>query len=115
MFSVVINGESQRSDPNTAPARYNKVHVFAGDPWYPPADGAIKNLKIESDEENIIVSCPDGPGGDKQWDRLGQYVMMEDKDGEKKEINGRPVWKQKGGEQKLFYTGTRFDGAIKSN
>jgi len=33
---------------------------------------------------------------------------MEDKNGEKKEINGRPVWKQKGGEQKLFYTGEEW-------
>ena len=102
---MLINGESKWAEPNTSPARYNKVAVFAGDPWYPPADGAIKNLKIESTEENIIVSCPGGPGGDKQWDSLGQYVMMEGKNGKQKENNGKPIWKQKGGEHKLFYSG----------
>merc|ERR1739844_192003 len=46
MFEVLINGESKRSDENTTPAKYDNIKVFAGDDWYPAADGKIKNLKI---------------------------------------------------------------------
>merc|ERR1719209_1380019 len=46
MYEVLLNGESKRSVENTTPEKYENVKVFAGDDWYPAADGKIKNLKI---------------------------------------------------------------------
>merc|ERR1719222_102057 len=46
MFEVLINGESKRSDENTTPAKYDNIKVFAGDDWYPAADGKIRNIRI---------------------------------------------------------------------
>merc|ERR1711970_1141325 len=46
MFEVLINGESKRSVENTTPDKYENIKVFAGDDWYPAAEGKIKNLKI---------------------------------------------------------------------
>ena len=51
MFEVSINGKKNRSDPNTTPNVYGNVKVFVGDPWHPPVDGKIKNLKIAYDEK----------------------------------------------------------------
>ena len=46
MFEVLLDGESKRSVENTTPDKYENIKVFAGDDWYPAADGKIKNLKI---------------------------------------------------------------------
>merc|ERR1711970_1234094 len=46
MFEVLINGESKRSVENTSPDKYENIKVFAGDDWYPAAEGKIRNLKI---------------------------------------------------------------------
>merc|ERR1719430_1462362 len=48
MFEVLINGESKRSEENTTPAKYDNIKVFAGDDWYPAADGKIRNLMIST-------------------------------------------------------------------
>merc|ERR1719209_830332 len=42
MYEVLLNGESKRSVENTTPEKYENVKVFAGDDWYPAADGKIK-------------------------------------------------------------------------
>ena len=34
---------------NTDPKSFNDVRVYAADPWYPPVDGEIKNLKIANE------------------------------------------------------------------
>merc|ERR1739844_639466 len=46
MFEVLLNGESKRSVENTTPDKYENIKVFAGDDWYPAAEGKIRNLKI---------------------------------------------------------------------
>ena len=48
MFEVLLNGESKRSIENTTPEKYENVKVFASNPWYPAADGKIRNLRIIS-------------------------------------------------------------------
>jgi len=48
MFEVLLNGESKRSLENTTPDKYENVKVFASNPWYPAADGKIRNLRIIS-------------------------------------------------------------------
>ena len=46
MFEVLLDGESKRSVENTTPQKFDNIKVFAGDDYYPAADGKIKNLKI---------------------------------------------------------------------
>merc|ERR1719431_1706646 len=46
MFEALLDGESKRSVENTTPDKYDNIKVFAGDDWYPAAEGKIKNLKI---------------------------------------------------------------------
>merc|ERR1711970_735932 len=41
-------GETGRSVENTAPTKFENVKVFAGNPWYPAADGKIRNLRINT-------------------------------------------------------------------
>ena len=57
MYEINWNGEVVRSIENQKPARYENVHVYAGDPWSPAlgadvaAAGYIRKLKISTGSE----------------------------------------------------------------
>ena len=34
--------------PNSQPRRFGPVKVYAGDPWYPPVQGLIRKVKIDT-------------------------------------------------------------------
>ena len=46
MFDVVINDVNVRSEENTTPEVFENVKVYAGDPWYEPVDGKLRNIRI---------------------------------------------------------------------
>ena len=46
MYSVILDGVTVLSVENTAPAKYEKVKVFASDEWDEPLDGQIRSLDI---------------------------------------------------------------------
>ena len=46
MFEVTVDDEKVWSLENTTPDKYEKVKVFAADPWYETLDGVIKGLEI---------------------------------------------------------------------
>ena len=47
-YSISIDGKEKLSVPNSKPAEFENVKVFASTNWYTPMDGAIKNLLIET-------------------------------------------------------------------
>ena len=49
MYNIILDGVSVFSVENTAPAKYEKVKVFAADDWHEPLDGQIRRLEILSD------------------------------------------------------------------
>ena len=46
MFDVMMDDEKVWSLENTTPTKFEKVKVFAADPWHEPLDGVIKGLEI---------------------------------------------------------------------
>ena len=49
MYNVILDGVGVYSVENTAPTKFEKVKVMAGDAWYEPVDGQIRGLDIKSD------------------------------------------------------------------
>ena len=48
MYEVKIDGQSLFKDYNLTPQMFKKMKIYAGDPWYQPLDGKIKNLWVKS-------------------------------------------------------------------
>jgi len=53
MYEVKIDGKSMFKDYNLTPQMFKKMKVYAGDPWYQPLDGKIKNLWVKSCNRNL--------------------------------------------------------------
>ena len=53
MYEVKIDGKSVFKDYNLTPQMFKKMKVYAGDPWYQPLDGKIKNLWVKSCNRNL--------------------------------------------------------------
>ncbi|XP_065681907.1 uncharacterized protein LOC100201506 isoform X2 [Hydra vulgaris] len=49
IYSVSFNGKIVRNVENTMPQSFQNPFLFAADPWYNPADGIIKDLRIIND------------------------------------------------------------------
>lgn len=45
-YTVYINETQTEKLQNKYPQFYNNVQVYASDPWYPPFNGTIKDLKV---------------------------------------------------------------------
>jgi hypothetical protein len=48
MFDAKVDGTSYWTIENTVPAIFAHVSVFAGDEWYQPVSGQIRNLSIQT-------------------------------------------------------------------
>ena len=48
MFCVKIDGKKYWEIENTEAKAFDDVQIFAGDKWYTPANGRIRNLKVSS-------------------------------------------------------------------
>ena len=56
MYEIKINKKSVFKIENTQPCLFKAVNVYAGDPFYPPVEGKIKNLYFEtSGNKNLII------------------------------------------------------------
>ena len=51
MFEVSMDGEQKRFEENTNPVHLDNVKVMAGDNYYEPLDGKIRNIAIQSKRE----------------------------------------------------------------
>eukprot|EP00091_Calanus_sinicus_P012103 TRINITY_DN2742_c1_g1_i1.p1 TRINITY_DN2742_c1_g1~~TRINITY_DN2742_c1_g1_i1.p1 ORF type:complete len:146 (+),score=26.13 TRINITY_DN2742_c1_g1_i1:261-698(+) len=51
MFEASVEGLHKIIEENTQPARFGPVKVLAGDDWYNPIGGQIRNLVIETKAE----------------------------------------------------------------
>ena len=48
MYEIKIHRKRVFSLENKQAKIFEEVKVYAGDPWYPPVDGKIKNLWVET-------------------------------------------------------------------
>ena len=46
MFEIKIDKKTVYTLENTTPCRMKHVKVYAGDPWVPPVNGKIRNIKF---------------------------------------------------------------------
>ena len=64
IYKVVMNGKTYIHRENYVPVALTDVKVYAADPWYPPADGKIRNLVINTQEDCLCIcgaaSCSKG-------------------------------------------------------
>ena len=51
MFEASVEGLPKISVENTQAQRFGPVQVLAGDDWYNPLEGQIRNLVIETKDE----------------------------------------------------------------
>ena len=56
MFDVKIDGENYWTIENTVPAIFAPVSVYAGDQWYQPVSGQIRNLRVQILETTEVTT-----------------------------------------------------------
>ena len=58
IYKVKINNETVITLQNNQPQMFEAVKVYAGDPWYPPQDGRIINVKVlTQDDRESFDQC----------------------------------------------------------
>merc|ERR1712142_140390 len=55
IFKVVIDGEPVLSQVNKLPTEFTNVKVFASDPWYPAANGKIRNVFLNTNKDGVCI------------------------------------------------------------
>ena len=62
-YKILIDGEEKLNLVNHNPQTFEKVKVFASDPWSEAADAEYKNLCFENIEETSEVETTTEPAG----------------------------------------------------
>ena len=57
-FSVRIDGKVDYCAENTQPEGFNKVTVWASDPWCDPVNAKLRNIKIRTVNHLCKDDCP---------------------------------------------------------
>ena len=55
-FEIHLNETLVAAFENTDARVFTNVNVYAGDPWYEPLDGMIRNIEITTSPGNMCVS-----------------------------------------------------------
>ena len=56
MFDVNVDGINYWTIENTVPAIFAPVSVYAGDQWYQPVSGQIRNLRVQILETTEVTT-----------------------------------------------------------
>ena len=84
--------------PNIAPSANSKKEI--GYKRYVKVFQTFTQLKLSNlvAETKYLSVQSDGPAGEKQKDRMGIFTLLTEK------WNGKHIWEQESGENKLFYS-----------